>query len=139
MATKKLSALSIPKLPPGDWHDTIVPGLILRVGTNRQTWTYRCSAGGRKLRLPLGYYPVMGLAEAREAARKASERIDSGAMPAAPVPHPRSADALTLGTLFDRYEGERIASADAVRAPPHGALSIRSEACAAASRAAPDP
>ena len=85
MARKKLSALSIKKLSPGDWHDVIVPGLILRVGAKRQTWTYRYSAGGKKLRLTLGYHPVMGLAEAREACRKASERIDSGAMPAAPV------------------------------------------------------
>ena len=60
MARKKLSALSIPTLSPGDWHDIVVPGLILRVGTNRKTWTYRTSAGGRKLRVPLGYYPCGG-------------------------------------------------------------------------------
>jgi hypothetical protein len=81
MARKKLSALAIPKLSPGDWHDTIVPGLILRVGAKRQTWTYRYSAGGKKLRLTLGYHPVMGLAEAREACRKTSERVDSGVDP----------------------------------------------------------
>jgi integrase len=104
MATKKLSALSIPQLAPGDWHDVVVPGLILRVGARRRTWTYRYSAGGRKLRLPLGHFPVMGIADAREAARKASERIDGGVMPAAPAPHPRSPDALTLGGLLDKYE-----------------------------------
>ena len=49
----------------------------------------------------------MGLAEAREACRKASERIDGGVMPATPAPHPRSPDALTLGSLLDRYETMR--------------------------------
>jgi integrase len=107
MATKKLSALSIPGLSPGDWHDVVVPGLILRVGIKRRTWTYRTSAGGKKLRLTLGHYPVMGLAEAREAARKSSERIDSGVTPTAPALHPRSPDALTLGGLLDRYEALR--------------------------------
>jgi integrase len=118
MARKRLSALSIPKLSPGDWHDTIVPGLILRVGANRSTWTYRYSAGGRKLRLTLGYHPAMGLASAREACRKASERIDAGAMPTAPMPHPRSADALTLGSLLDRYEALRTREGRRIKTLP---------------------
>ena len=32
MPIKKLTAVSIPTLAPGDWHDVVVPGLILRVG-----------------------------------------------------------------------------------------------------------
>ena len=104
MPIKKLSTLSIPSLAPGDWHDVIVPGLILRVGAKRRTWTYRTRTGGKKLRRPLGHYPAMSLSEAREACRKAAERIDSGIAPAAPAPHPRSSDVLTLGGLFDRYE-----------------------------------
>ena len=104
MSTKKLSAVSIPHLTPGDWHDVIVPGLILRVGAKRRTWTYRTRARGKKLRLPLGHYPAMGLSDARETCRKAAERVDGGVMPAAPAPHPRSADVLTLGGLFDRSE-----------------------------------
>jgi integrase len=125
MARKKLSALSIPRLSPGDWHDTIVPGLILRVGANRSTWSYRYSAGGRKLRLTLGYHPVMGLAEAREACRKASERVDGGVMPAAPVPHPRSADALTLGSLLDRYEALRTREGKRTRTLPEAMRLLR--------------
>ena len=125
MARKKLSALAIPKLSPGDWHDIIVPGLILRVGAKRQTWTYRYSAGGKKLRLTLGYHPVMGLAEAREACRKASERIDSGVTPKAPAPHPRSPSALTLGGLLDRYEALRVREGKKIKTLPEAMRLLR--------------
>ena len=47
------------------------PGLILRVGKRRRTWQFRYHAGGSYLRKPLGHYPAMGLAEARDAARTA--------------------------------------------------------------------
>ena len=126
MATKKLSALSIKKLTPGDWHDALLPGLILRVGAKRQTWSYRYSAGGRKLRATLGHHPVMGLAEAREAARKAAERIDGGVMPAAPAPHPRSAHAPTLGGLLDRYEAMRVREGQHIKALPKVMRVLRS-------------
>jgi Arm DNA-binding domain len=125
MARKKLSALSIRTLPPGNWPDVVGPGLALRVGANRKTWTYRYRAGGRKLRLALGYHPIMGLAEAREAARKASERIDGGAMPAAPAPHPRSPDALNLGTLLDRYEGMRTREGQRIKSLPKAMRQLR--------------
>jgi integrase len=125
MPRKKLSAVSIPTLSRGDWHDVVVPGLILRIGAKRRTWTYRASAGGRKLRVPLGYHPVMGLAEAREAARKASERIDSGVVPASRAPHPRSPDALTLGGLFDRYEALRTREGKRTKTLPEAMRLIR--------------
>ena len=57
----------------------------------------------------------MGLAEAREAARKAAERIDAGAPAPAPIPHPRSASALTLAALIDRYETLRRAEGNGSR------------------------
>ena len=41
MPTKKLSALAVPTLPPGEWRDAALPGLILRVGARRRTWTFR--------------------------------------------------------------------------------------------------
>jgi integrase len=125
MATKKLTSLSLKKLSAGDWHDALLPGLILRVGSKRQTWTYRFSAGGRKLRLTLGYHPVMGLSEARDACRKASERIDSGAMPVTPAPHPRSPDALSLGSLVDRYEMMRTREGQRIKALPKAMRQLR--------------
>jgi hypothetical protein len=81
--------------------------LILRVGANRKTWSYRYRRGEGRQRLKLGHFPQMGLAEARKAAREASERIDSGGTPAPSAPHPRSSSVLTLGKLFDHYEALR--------------------------------
>ena len=46
----------------------------------------------------------MGLSAARDAARRLIDRAERGLPPEAPTPHPRSAEVLTLGGLFDRYE-----------------------------------
>ena len=46
----------------------------------------------------------MGLQDARIAAGKAQERVELGAKPQGPEPHPRSPQALTMGSLIDRYE-----------------------------------
>jgi integrase len=104
MPTIKLTAIGIPTLKPGEYWDASLPGLGLRVGKSRRTWVLRFRAGGRNPRHTLGHFPAMSLADARKAAGKASERIDAGSQPAAPAAHPRSPDALTLGSLIDRYE-----------------------------------
>jgi integrase len=116
MARKKLSAVSLPTLPPGTYADPVVSNLLLIVGVNRRTWSYRYRSGGKRPKLTLGHYPQLGLAEARAAARKAGERIDAGATPAAPAPHPRSSDALSLGGLLDRYEAMRLKEGRKVKA-----------------------
>ena len=90
MPTKKLTALAIPTLAPGEWYDAVLPGLILRVGEKRRTWQFRYHAGGSYRRDPLGHYPAMELAEAREAGRKLIGRLDSGAPPPPSTPHPRA-------------------------------------------------
>ena len=115
MTKKKLSALTVPTLPPGAWPDAIVPGLTLRVGAKRRTWTYRYRSGGKNPRLKLGHFPALGLQQAREAARRAAERIDAGAPAPAPVPHPRSPSAVTLGALIDRYENLRRAEGSRIK------------------------
>ena len=56
MPRKKLTALSIPTLAPGEWYDAVLPGLILRVGKNRRTWQFRYHAGGSYRRVPLGHF-----------------------------------------------------------------------------------
>ena len=71
MPAKKLTALSIPTLAPGEWYDAVLPGLILRVGIKRRTWQFRYHAGGSYHRKPLGHFPAMELADAREAATQA--------------------------------------------------------------------
>src|SRR4051794_24512891 len=104
MSRKKLTALSLAVMSPrhASYPDHLVAGLGLRVGKNRRTWIYRYRAGGKNLAARLGFYPAMSLAEAREAARKLMERVESGAPAPQAAPHPRSA--LTVGVLIDRFE-----------------------------------
>jgi integrase len=102
---KLLSALAVPKLGTGEYWDPLIPGLALRVGTRRRTWTLRHRVGGRHRRDILGYFPVLSLADARTAASKLIERMEAGAGPLPPPVHPRSA--LTVGAVIDRYESLR--------------------------------
>ena len=125
MPTKKLTAISIPALAPGEWYDAVLPGLILRVGVKRRTWYFRYHAGGSYHRKPLGHYPSMQLSWARDAGRKLIERLDSGAPPAPPEAHPRSPDALTLGALLDRYEAMRTREGHRVKALPKAMRALR--------------
>jgi integrase len=125
MARKKLTAISIPNLSTGDWPDVVVPDLILRVGAKRKTWTYRFRRGVKRQRQTLGYFPQMGISQARDAARKAAERIDHGATPAAAEPHPRSSDVVTLGDLIDHYEDLRTREGGRIRSLPEAMRSLR--------------
>ena len=108
MPTKKLSALAVATLPPGEWRDAALPGLILRVGARRRTWTFRARVGGADRRDILGHFPAMGLQQARKSGRDLLARLESGAPAPAPASHPRAASALTLGALVDRYEKLRL-------------------------------
>src|SRR5262249_48062603 len=104
MPTQKLSHRTIETLKPGMYWDATLPGFGVRVGKGRRTWLIRYRSGGKNPRHTLGHFPAMGLAEGREAAGKAMQRIDAGTKPPPPDPHPRSSDALTLGSLVDRFE-----------------------------------
>jgi integrase len=108
MPTKKLSALAVPVLPAGEWRDAALPGLILRVGARRRTWTFRARVGGVDRRDILGHFPAMSLSAAREAGRDLVARLESGAPAPVPTPHPRAGSGLTLGALLDRYEKLRL-------------------------------
>ena len=77
MPTKKLSALAVPTLPPGEWRDAALPGLILRVGARRRTWTFRARVGGVDRRDILGHFPEMSLSAAREAGRELLDRFET--------------------------------------------------------------
>ena len=125
MPTKKLTALSIPTLAPGEWYDAVLPGLILRVGVKRRTWQFRYHAGGSYNRRPVGHFPAMQLAEAREAARKLIDRADKGVPIAVSAPHPRASSALTLGALFDRYEALRTREGQRTKSLPEAMRSLR--------------
>src|SRR5262245_20379786 len=125
MSRKKLSALAIGTLPAGEHWDTVLPGLTLVVGKRRRKWTYRYRSGGRYLRLNLGYAPAMGLGQARDAARKAIERIDAGAPAPEAAPHPRAIAALTLGNLLDQYERMRVKEGTRIRTLPAAMQTLR--------------
>jgi len=125
MARKKLSAIAIPTLAAGTYADQIMPGLLFIVGKSRKTWAYRYRSGGKRPKLRLGYYPQLSLGDARTAARKAAERLDSGVTPAAPAPHPRSPDTLTLGGMIDRYEKLRTKEGGRVKSLPEAMASLR--------------
>jgi integrase len=118
MPTKKLTALAIPTLQQGEWHDSVLPGLILRVGVKRRTWQFRYRAGGTYHRKPLGHFPAVELAQARDAARKLIERVDSGLAPPPPALHPRSAAALTVSRLLDQFEAMRTREAVQIKSLP---------------------
>ena len=89
----------------GNYTDMICPGLNLRVGTTRKTWSVYHRTGGRLKQSKLGYFPAMALADARKAARELVERLAAGAPPLPPEPHPSAS--LTLGGLIDRYQAHR--------------------------------
>ena len=125
MPSKKLTALSIPTLAPGEWYDAVLPGLILRVGKNRRTWQFRYHAGGSYRRVPLGHFPAMELKDAREAGGDLIMRVDSGAPPAPPEEHPRSSNTLTLGALLDRYEATRIREGHRIKSLPKTQRALR--------------
>jgi integrase len=103
---KLLSALALPKLGLGEYWDPVIPGLALRVGARRRTWTLRHRRGGAHRRDVLGYFPGLSLADARAAAGRLLERVESGAAPLPPPVHPRSA--LSLSGLIDKYEDLRL-------------------------------
>src|SRR5262245_61606990 len=106
---KKLTALAIPSLPKGQYPDALMPGLNLRVGARRKTWEVRYRKSGKRHADRIGYFPAMGLAEARETAAALLKRVEAGvAVPVAErIIHPQSPDALILGKLIDRYEKAR--------------------------------
>src|SRR4051794_4891702 len=116
---KKLHALTLPTLPVGDHPDHLTDGLIFKVGHRLKSWCLRTRVGGVRKRIMLGYYPAIGLAEARSAARKAMERIETGA-PAIPEPvvHPRHEP--TLGSMIDQYEKVRRREGQIGKSFDHG-------------------
>ena len=105
----KLTAVAIPSLPKGLYHDTISE-VILQVGINRKTWMVRYRKGGRRFCPKLGYLPKMTLSQARDAAAAVVKRAEAG-LPTEvvnePVHHSQSPKILTVGRLLDRYEAMR--------------------------------
>ena len=65
-----------------DYHDSDYPGLILRVSCGgRKVWTYNYRIRGKKRRFTLDLYPVMSVADAHDAWRKARDEVRAGRDP----------------------------------------------------------
>src|SRR5262245_51901354 len=69
-----------------DYFDETVPGLALRVGRERKSWTLHYTRDGIRARLTFGTYPAISLAAARRKAIEAKTEISEGRspMPSAP-------------------------------------------------------
>jgi integrase len=80
---RELTALEIGRLKaPGLVSVGVVPGLSLQISpTGTRSWILRAKVGGKRRDMGLGPYPGVTLAQAREKARMARERIDQGQDP----------------------------------------------------------
>jgi integrase len=87
LANKTLTSAAVERLKPPhtgqvDHFDQGYPGLALRMSYGgRKTFVYFYRLGGRLRRMSLGTYPAIGLAEAREAWRKARADVQAGRDP----------------------------------------------------------
>lgn len=132
--SKKLTAISLPTLPEGGYPDPIVPGLTFRVGKRRRTWNLRYrKPGGSEARDIIGYYlglnpPAgsdhMGLAEARDEARRRLERINAGAPSAEKATHPKQGGK-TVADIIDAYEAIRRAKGERTKTLDNAMRTIR--------------
>lgn len=80
---RELSPLEVSRLrSPGHHTVGVVPGLALQVSaTGTRSWVLRVKIGDRRRDMGLGPFPAVTLAQAREKAREARERIDQGEDP----------------------------------------------------------
>ncbi|MFP3984115.1 MAG: tyrosine-type recombinase/integrase [Desulfurivibrionaceae bacterium] len=81
--TKELSALEVKRLTrPGRHAVGTISGLLLAVkDSGAKSWILRTVVGGKRRNIGLGSYPEISLAEAKERARDAKEKIRQGIDP----------------------------------------------------------
>lgn len=124
--TKKLSALTLANLPEGEYPDALTPGLIFRPGKKRKPWVVRYRQGGTRHKQIIGFYPAMGLKEARETAGDILKRVEAGQLAEPPkVIHPQSPDVLTIGKLIDKYEKMRTKEGVRTKSLPLAMRTVR--------------
>src|SRR5439155_10911120 len=75
----RLSAVALPKLKPGMWHDG--GGLWLQVRAGSRSWLFRYSRDRKAKVMGLGPLHTIGLADARERAREARKLLLDGVDP----------------------------------------------------------
>lgn len=88
MASKMLTAREVDSIKPGPKRREVPDGgngHYLVVNTSgKKAWAFRYRFGTRTRRLTLGHYPLMRLADAREATRDAAQKLAYGIDPGAP-------------------------------------------------------
>lgn len=91
----ELKALEVQRLTaPGLHFVGLVPGLALQVlPTGARTWVLRITVAGKRRDMGLGGYPAVTLAQARELARAAREKVKAGIDPIEESRAARSAQA----------------------------------------------
>lgn len=119
---KELSALEVKRLQHVGTHDrniTVavggVSGLLLQITpSGGRSWLLRAQVGAKRRSIGLGGYPDVGLAQARERAREAREKVWRGIDP---VEERKAAKAalvaaarrgLTFSGALDRYAEEKV-------------------------------
>lgn len=91
----RVASIKPPQSGQVEHSDDLVTGLRLRVGAGgRKAWIVRTRAGGKPINKTLGSYPVLGLGEARDAARDLLRDIARNGAPRA---------ARTFGELVDHW------------------------------------
>ena len=111
----KLSDRFVASARQGEHSDDLTRGLILMVRPStakepanlRRSWVLRFSRGGKRQRIGLGAYPLVGLADARQKAKDALRAIDEGKDPTragrARLQAETEANVLTFGRAVDLY------------------------------------
>ena len=88
MPRMKLTAAAVERIKPPktgrvEYWDTLLPGLGLRVtDKGNKSWTLLYRVHGKQRRLTPGRYPLLGLADARQAARDALQKVEMNIDPA---------------------------------------------------------
>jgi integrase len=91
--------------------DAVLPGLYLVVQpSGAKSWATRYRVGRRSRKLTIGSYPKVGLAAARDAARKALESVSIGTDPAAVKKARRNGEAAenSVAASIERYKAEHV-------------------------------
>lgn len=79
---KELSALEVGRLKVEGMHPVGgIPGLYLQITGNARSWILRAMVGSKRRDMGLGSFPAVTLANAREKARDAREKISAGVDP----------------------------------------------------------
>lgn len=126
MATKLTEAAisRFPAAPEGkrvERPDILAPGLVLRINDRgRRDWIVRYRLNGRQVKMALGTWPALGLAEARERSREVRTQAAVGVDPKATIRAKAATSieaARTFADLADAYlarDASRLATASEI-------------------------